>query len=112
MCEHTSGKCFHQAHIIYRSLLLLEIFKHTLCVFCFVSANQDPAENAEDLDEDIAVTQSQVNLTCPLTQVDHSSLLICSTNSCFHVKCFSYLSAFLSYYIYICLVCDQSYWFY
>ncbi|XP_035528632.1 E3 SUMO-protein ligase NSE2 [Morone saxatilis] len=33
-------------------------------------ANQDPAENMEELDEDIAVTQSQVNFTCPLTQVE------------------------------------------
>uniref|UniRef100_A0A1A8GWK1 E3 SUMO-protein ligase NSE2 n=1 Tax=Nothobranchius korthausae TaxID=1143690 RepID=A0A1A8GWK1_9TELE len=32
-------------------------------------ANQESAENVEELDEDIAVTQSQVNLTCPLTQV-------------------------------------------
>ncbi len=41
------------------------------------SANQESAENMEELDEDIAVTQSQVNFTCPLTQVDHSSLLTC-----------------------------------
>ncbi|XP_076006512.1 E3 SUMO-protein ligase NSE2 [Genypterus blacodes] len=33
-------------------------------------ANQVSAENMEELDEDIAVTQSQVNFTCPLTQVD------------------------------------------
>ncbi|XP_036931021.1 E3 SUMO-protein ligase NSE2 isoform X1 [Acanthopagrus latus] len=33
-------------------------------------ANQEPAENMEELDEDIAVTQSQVNFTCPLTQVE------------------------------------------
>ncbi|XP_071781590.1 E3 SUMO-protein ligase NSE2 [Centroberyx gerrardi] len=33
-------------------------------------ANPESAENMEDEDEDIAVTQSQVNFTCPLTQVD------------------------------------------
>lgn len=33
-------------------------------------ANQGSAENTEELDEDIAVTQSQVNLICPLTQVE------------------------------------------
>ncbi|XP_070407834.1 E3 SUMO-protein ligase NSE2-like [Nothobranchius furzeri] len=33
-------------------------------------ANQESAENVEELDEDIAVTQSQVNFTCPLTQVE------------------------------------------
>ncbi|TDH12094.1 hypothetical protein EPR50_G00067640 [Perca flavescens] len=33
-------------------------------------ANQESAENTEELDEDIAVTQSQVNFTCPLTQVE------------------------------------------
>lgn len=38
------------------------------------SANQESAENMEELDEDIAVTQSQVNFTCPLTQVYYSSL--------------------------------------
>ncbi|KAM4567348.1 E3 SUMO-protein ligase NSE2 [Fundulus diaphanus] len=32
-------------------------------------ANQESAGNMEELDEDIAVTQSQVNFTCPLTQV-------------------------------------------
>ncbi|XP_019946982.1 E3 SUMO-protein ligase NSE2 [Paralichthys olivaceus] len=34
------------------------------------SANQESAESMEELDEDIAVTQSQVNFTCPLTQVE------------------------------------------
>ncbi|XP_031134158.1 E3 SUMO-protein ligase NSE2 isoform X2 [Sander lucioperca] len=33
-------------------------------------ANQESAENTEELDEDIAVTQSQVNFTCPVTQVE------------------------------------------
>lgn len=33
-------------------------------------ANQEPEENVEELDEDIAVTQSQVNFTCPLTQME------------------------------------------
>uniref|UniRef100_A0A1A7Y4P9 E3 SUMO-protein ligase NSE2 n=1 Tax=Iconisemion striatum TaxID=60296 RepID=A0A1A7Y4P9_9TELE len=33
-------------------------------------ANQESTENVEELDEDIAVTQSQVNFTCPLTQVE------------------------------------------
>ncbi|XP_007548033.1 E3 SUMO-protein ligase NSE2 [Poecilia formosa] len=33
-------------------------------------ADQDSAEGIEELDEDIAVTQSQVNFTCPLTQVE------------------------------------------
>lgn len=31
----------------------------------------------EELDEDLAVTQTQVNSICPLTQVDHFSLLMC-----------------------------------
>ncbi|KAG7474205.1 E3 SUMO-protein ligase NSE2 [Solea senegalensis] len=34
------------------------------------TANQESADNMEELDEDIAVTQSQVNFTCPLTQVE------------------------------------------
>lgn len=38
------------------------------------SANQESAENMEELDEDIAVTQSQVNFTCPLTQVATSAV--------------------------------------
>lgn len=33
-------------------------------------ANQESAETTEELDEDIAVTQSQVKFTCPLTQVE------------------------------------------
>lgn len=33
-------------------------------------ANQESEVNMEELDEDIAVTQSQVNFTCPLTQVE------------------------------------------
>lgn len=33
-------------------------------------ASQESAENMEELDEDIAVTQSQDNFTCPLTQVE------------------------------------------
>ncbi|XP_039972781.1 E3 SUMO-protein ligase NSE2 [Xiphias gladius] len=33
-------------------------------------ANQESAKNMEELDEDIAVTQTQVNFTCPLTQVE------------------------------------------
>lgn len=44
------------------------IWKHVV-----FSANQEPAGNVEELDDDITVTQSQVNFTCPLTQVDHSS---------------------------------------
>ncbi|XP_068999354.1 E3 SUMO-protein ligase NSE2 [Embiotoca jacksoni] len=36
----------------------------------FNQANEESAENMEELDEDIAVTQSQVNFTCPLTQVE------------------------------------------
>lgn len=46
-------------------------------MYVVFSANEESAENMEELDEDIAVTQSQVNFTCPLTQVDHSSLLMC-----------------------------------
>lgn len=38
-------------------------------------AGQNPAENEEEeLDEDIAVTQSQTNFICPLTQVHTSSV--------------------------------------
>ncbi|XP_060937473.1 E3 SUMO-protein ligase NSE2 [Limanda limanda] len=33
-------------------------------------ANRESAEGMEELDDDIAVTQSQVNFTCPLTQVE------------------------------------------
>ncbi|XP_028985385.1 E3 SUMO-protein ligase NSE2 [Betta splendens] len=33
-------------------------------------ANQESADNMEEVDEDIAVTQSQVNFTCPVTQVE------------------------------------------
>ncbi|CAG12903.1 unnamed protein product [Tetraodon nigroviridis] len=33
-------------------------------------ANQSSAANSDDLDDEITVTQSQVNLTCPLTQVE------------------------------------------
>ncbi|XP_053287939.1 E3 SUMO-protein ligase NSE2 [Pleuronectes platessa] len=33
-------------------------------------ANQESAEGMEELDDDIAVTQTQVNFTCPLTQVE------------------------------------------
>lgn len=40
---------------------------------CVFSANQNTAENADDLDAEITVTQSQVNLSCPLTQVRLSS---------------------------------------
>ncbi|KAF3691662.1 E3 SUMO-protein ligase NSE2 [Channa argus] len=36
----------------------------------FNQANQGSADNLEELDEDIAVTQSQSNFTCPLTQVE------------------------------------------
>lgn len=34
----------------------------------FAQANTEAEENMEELDEDIAVTQSQANFTCPLTQ--------------------------------------------
>lgn len=37
------------------------------------SVNQNAAENTDDLDDEITVTQSQVNLSCPLTQVRLSS---------------------------------------
>ncbi|CAG6015902.1 E3 SUMO-protein ligase NSE2 [Menidia menidia] len=33
-------------------------------------ANEESAENMEELDDDIAVTQSQHNFSCPLTQVE------------------------------------------
>uniref|UniRef100_A0A3Q0SND6 E3 SUMO-protein ligase NSE2 n=1 Tax=Amphilophus citrinellus TaxID=61819 RepID=A0A3Q0SND6_AMPCI len=35
-----------------------------------LAETQGKSENIEELDEDIAVTQSQVNFTCPLTQVE------------------------------------------
>lgn len=50
----------HQKVVAFR-----ESIKNTL-----EQANQGSAENAEELDEDIAVTQTQANLTCPLTQVE------------------------------------------
>lgn len=37
---------------------------------CQGQAVQESAGNMEELDEDIAVSQSQVNFTCPLTQVE------------------------------------------
>lgn len=40
------------------------------------AANQVSAENMEEVDEDIAVTQSQINFTCPLTQVNQLSPLL------------------------------------
>ncbi|CAK6954358.1 E3 SUMO-protein ligase NSE2 [Scomber scombrus] len=33
-------------------------------------ANRESEENMEELDEDVVVSQSQVNFTCPLTQVE------------------------------------------
>nr|XP_057909946.1 E3 SUMO-protein ligase NSE2 [Doryrhamphus excisus] len=36
---------------------------------CSNQADQEP-EHTEDLDEDVAVTQTQINFTCPLTQVE------------------------------------------
>lgn len=33
-------------------------------------ANQEPSEDMQVLDEDITVTQTQVNFTCPLTQME------------------------------------------
>lgn len=36
----------------------------------FNQAHQESEENPEQLDEDIAVTQSQVNFSCPLTQME------------------------------------------
>ncbi|XP_068180162.1 E3 SUMO-protein ligase NSE2 [Antennarius striatus] len=35
-----------------------------------IQDNQESAQNTEELDEDITVTQSQIKLTCPLTQVE------------------------------------------
>ncbi|XP_054637644.1 E3 SUMO-protein ligase NSE2 [Dunckerocampus dactyliophorus] len=43
-------------------------FKDSIKSF-FNQATQEP-ENVEDLDEDVAVTQTQINFTCPLTQED------------------------------------------
>ena len=37
------------------------------------SANQNTAEDTDDPDDEITVTQTQVNLSCPLTQVRLSS---------------------------------------
>lgn len=37
---------------------------------CQGQAPQEPGGSMEELDEDIAVSQSQVNFTCPLTQVE------------------------------------------
>ncbi|CAB1446854.1 unnamed protein product [Pleuronectes platessa] len=39
-------------------------------MYVVFSANQESAEGMEELDDDIAVTQTQVNFTCPLTQVE------------------------------------------
>ena len=48
------------------------------CVYVLSpSVNPEAAENMEEeLDEDVAVTQSEVNFTCPLTQVGLSPPVI------------------------------------
>lgn len=43
---------------------------HDIITNSLKQANQESAENMEQLDGDIAVTQSQVNFTCPLTQLE------------------------------------------
>lgn len=58
-------------------------------MFVVFAANQVSAENMEELDEDIAVTQSQVNFTCPLTQVDHSNLPTVPFNDFSHLNIIS-----------------------
>uniref|UniRef100_A0A3Q1C602 BAR domain-containing protein n=1 Tax=Amphiprion ocellaris TaxID=80972 RepID=A0A3Q1C602_AMPOC len=40
----------------------------------FKQANQESAASMEELDEDVAVTQTQVNFTCPLTQLSGGRL--------------------------------------
>jgi len=45
---------------------------------CVYEAGQTPDENEEEeLDEDIAVTQSQTNFICPLTQVNLIKCIRC-----------------------------------
>lgn len=39
------------------------------------SGNQNAEENTDEMDDEITVTQTQVNLTCPLTKVRLSSPL-------------------------------------
>lgn len=58
-------------HQVESFLLWVDKWKQTACALCLFLANQESAESMEELDEDIAVTQSQVNFTCPLTQVDY-----------------------------------------
>lgn len=44
------------------------------------SVNPDAAGSMEELDEDVVVASSQTNYTCPLTQVDHSSVTLNVSN--------------------------------
>ena len=56
---------------VHLFFMCLEIWQHALCMYVVFSANRESEENMEELDEDIAVSQSQVNFTCPLTQVHY-----------------------------------------
>lgn len=60
-------------------------------MYVVFSANQVSAENMEEVDEDIAVTQSQVNFTCPLTQVLqlYPLLILLSNQNCSTSKAWS-----------------------
>lgn len=51
------------------------------------SAKQKSASSVEEVDEDLAVTQSQVNFICPLTQVlQTASLPLYNYSVCFISK--------------------------
>lgn len=49
---------------------------------CQTQAAQEPGGSMEELDEDIAVSQAQVNFTCPLTQVEMDNPV--RNNKCNH----------------------------
>lgn len=68
------------------------------CGFFFFLGNKNSAENMEELDEDLTVTQTQVNLICPLTQVGSAlrpAAINSQTSSCIYYLMFVYYSTWL-----------------
>lgn len=73
------------------AILIMEVmnFNWIVCLFFIVGVQRDAEENEafEQVDEDIAVTQSQMNFICPITQVSdtcwHQNRLICCFIGCF-----------------------------
>lgn len=48
----------------------MPFFNVYLCIYVYELGQTDAENEEEELDEDIAVTQSQTNFICPLTQVN------------------------------------------